>query len=108
MDTDGRPNKDNDTPSAGGDERVQDAELPEDESGIILDQDQTNETDPTASNQFIGSEGNDNPPLSETSDFLRGEVDLVDQMDRAIRAHDVAAGLNRQPRERPPDDGDRP
>jgi hypothetical protein len=69
-------------------------ENPEDESNIISDQDRTESTDPTEPDDNLGAEGLDNPPLSNDPRFIRGELDVKEQMDRAIRAQNRTIGLD--------------
>ena len=64
----------------------------EDERDIILDQDQTSVLSPRHADENLGAFGRDTPPLSEDPRFIRGELDVKDQMDRAIRTKNNAAG----------------
>ncbi len=64
----------------------------DDERDIILDQDQTSLPSPSHVDENLGAFGRDTPPLSEDSRFIRGELDVKDQMDRAIRSMNNAVG----------------
>lgn len=64
----------------------------EDERDIILDQDETALSSPRHADENLGAFGGDVPPLSENPKFIRGELDVKDQMDLAIRAKNNAAG----------------
>ncbi len=64
----------------------------DDERDIILDQDETALSSPRHADENLGGFGRDTPPLSEDPKFIRGELDVKDQMDRAIRAKNNAAG----------------
>jgi len=73
-------------------------ELPEndyddhrDEEQILNDQDMTNEGDITKLDEIMGAKSGSLDVLEdEESDFMRGEVDVKAQMDRAERALDQA------------------
>jgi hypothetical protein len=61
----------------------------EDESQIIADQDITNESDITELDENLGAKTNSLDDLeNEPADFLRGEVDVTEQMARTARAMD--------------------
>lgn len=66
----------------------------EDERDIILDQDQTSLSSSRHMDENLGAFGRDTPPLSEDPEFIRGELDVKDQMDRAIRSMNNAVGGN--------------
>lgn len=62
----------------------------EDESQIIGDQDSTNENDITELDENLGAKSNSLDDLeNEPADFLRGEVDVSEQMERTTRAMDA-------------------
>lgn len=63
----------------------------EDEQGIINDRDVTNtrKRDP-------GTGGTDSTSLVEPDDFMRGELDVKTQIDRATRVMDYATGASKQ------------
>ena len=59
----------------------------EDESQILADQVSTNESDITELDENLGAKSNSLDDLEhEPDDFLRGEVDVTEQMERANRA----------------------
>lgn len=62
-----------------------------DESQIIADQDMTNEGDITALDENMGAISNSLDALEdEPAEFIRGEVDVVEQMNRTTRAMEEA------------------
>ncbi len=59
----------------------------EDEAQIITDQDLTNESDITELDENLGAKSNSLDDLeNEPADFMRGEVDVTEQMERTTRA----------------------
>ncbi len=66
----------------------------DDERDIILDQDETALSNRQSMDENLGAFGLDTPPLSDDPKFIRGELDVKDQMDRAIRAKNNAAGAD--------------
>lgn len=58
-----------------------------DEANILTDQDETQMLNLQDNDPNIGSDGTN---MFEPSDFVRGEVDLKEQMDRALAAMDDA------------------
>jgi hypothetical protein len=69
-----------------------------DESDILSDQDQTLYKDALNRDENMGAISNSLESLEdEPPDFMRGEVDLVEQMDRASNAMDASIhGLSNQ------------
>src|SRR5688572_25872416 len=66
------------------DNAADDSELIEDESQILADQDQTTEGDISILDENMGARSSSLDPLEkETPDFMRGEVDVKEQMDLA-------------------------
>lgn len=66
-----------------------DSENKEDESGILTDQDQTAPMNDEPYDENMGAKSNSLDTLEdEPGDFLRGEVDVKEQMDRAADALD--------------------
>lgn len=62
-----------------------------DETQIISDQDMTNEGDITALDENMGAKTNSLDSLEdEPADFVTGEIDVKEQMDRTTRAMDDA------------------
>ncbi len=62
-----------------------------DESGIITDQDQTIPEDALMKDENMGAISNALEPLEdEPADFMRGEIDVKEQMDRAASAMDAS------------------
>lgn len=62
-----------------------------DQAQIINDQDMTNERDITALDENMGAVSNSLEPLEdEPAEFMRGEIDVVEQMNRTTRAMDDA------------------
>ncbi len=84
------PNTGNPKTLPSSDENV--LENRDDERDIILDQDQTALTSPQHSDENLGAFGMDTPPLAEDPRFIRGELDVKEQMDRVIRALNKAVG----------------
>ncbi len=63
----------------------------EDETQIITDQDLTNESDITELDENLGAKSNSLDDLeNEPADFMRGEVDVTEQMERTTRAMQAA------------------
>lgn len=59
----------------------------DDEAQILTDQDLTNETDITELDENLGAKSNSLDDLeNEPADFMRGEVDVTEQMERTTRA----------------------
>ncbi len=59
----------------------------DDEVQIISDQDLTNELDITELDENLGAKSNSLDDLeNEPADFMRGEVDVTEQMERTTRA----------------------
>jgi hypothetical protein len=95
------------TDSTPGFTRSAGAEITEngrDESGIMTDQDQTNFSDNLTRDENMGAISNSLDTLEdEPSDFMRGEVDVKAQMDRAADAMDTSIrGLQSQATEDSP------
>ncbi|MEZ0390572.1 MAG: hypothetical protein ACAH59_00025 [Pseudobdellovibrionaceae bacterium] len=62
-----------------------------DETGILTDQDQTALGDALTKDENMGAISNSLESLEdEPADFMRGEVDVVEQMDRAASAMDAS------------------
>ena len=62
----------------------------DDESQRLADQDSTNEADITALDENLGAKSNSLDELeNEPADFMRGEVDVTEQMERTTRAMDA-------------------
>jgi len=74
------------------------SESRKDESGILTDQDQTNIEDALTRDENMGAISNSLESLEdEPADFMRGEVDVVEQMDRAAQAMEASVlGLSSQ------------
>lgn len=67
------------------------AESRRDESQIITDQDMTNERDITALDENMGAMTNSLDQIEdEPAEFVRGEIDVVEQMKRTTRAMEDA------------------
>ncbi len=63
----------------------------DDEVQIISDQDLTNESDITELDENLGAKSNSLDDLeNEPADFMRGEVDVTEQMERTTRAMQAA------------------
>jgi hypothetical protein len=78
------PNPSFTNPTPGGAQ-----EDPRDENDIIFDQDQTNASDNLTRDDNMGAISNSLDTLEdEPADFMRGEVDVKEQMDRAASALD--------------------
>lgn len=61
----------------------------DDESQILADQDLTNENDITELDENLGAKSHSLDDLEkEPADFMRGEVDVKEQMERTTRAMD--------------------
>ena len=61
----------------------------EDEAGIITDQDETLLTSPQEADPNLGADGTEN--LGEDrAEFVRGEIDVKEAMDRAVRERNYA------------------
>lgn len=73
-------------------------ENPEDESDILADQDQTNSSEDLTRDENMGATSNSLDSLEdEPADFLRGEIDVKEQMDRAASTMDDSIhGYERQ------------
>lgn len=69
-----------------------------DESGILTDQDQTTFDDKLTRDENMGAPENSLESLEdEPADFMRGEVDVLEQMDRAASAMEASIlGLGSQ------------
>jgi hypothetical protein len=64
-------------------------ENPRDEAIILADQDQTESGDPQAHDENLGQDAQSANNLEEEpAEFVRGEVDVVEQMKRTSRAMD--------------------
>lgn len=62
-----------------------------DETGILTDQDQTNIGDALTRDENMGAGNHTLESLEdEPGDFMRGEIDVVDQMDRAADAMEAS------------------
>lgn len=77
--------------------RVQTAsENHDDESQILTDQDLTNEGDITALDENLGARSNSLDTLEDDpADFLRGDIDVTEQMARASKAMQAVASRKR-------------
>ena len=70
----------------------------DDESQILTDQDLTNEGDITELDENLGAKSNSLDDLeNEPADFLRGEVDVTEQMERTARAMEAVIGKKEVP-----------
>lgn len=70
----------------------------DDESQILTDQDLTNEGDITELDENLGAKSNSLDDLeNEPADFLRGEVDVTEQMERTARAMEAVIGKKEIP-----------
>jgi hypothetical protein len=78
------------------------SESHDDESQILGDQDLTNEDDITQLDENLGAKSNSLDELeNEPGDFLRGEIDVTEQMERTTRAMDDIARRSGGPRAEP-------
>lgn len=85
------PRTDAETPGFTGVGGSDFAENKRDESGILTDQDQTNFDDALTRDENMGAISNSLESLEdEPADFMRGEVDVVEQMNRAADAMEAS------------------
>jgi hypothetical protein len=62
----------------------------DDESQILTDQDLTNESDITVLDENLGAKSKSLDTLeNEPAEFMRGEIDVSEQMTRTIRAQEA-------------------
>ena len=84
-----------------GRSRVKENDLDEeldvkDAEDILTDQDQTLYSDPDSEEKSSVALGSDSPSFGqETNEFIRGEIDVKEQMDRTGRVMDAAIGKSR-------------
>jgi hypothetical protein len=80
---------------AAGNRVTEPGENEEDESGILANQDETNPGEVNDDDAVMGA-GPTDLMESDREDFLRGDVDVKDQMDRASRVMDFPNRANLQ------------
>lgn len=69
-----------------GKEKVVDTEFEEDEVQILANQDETSPGGVNADDIVMGAGPTNRLSRSESGEFVRGEVDVVEQMERAAKA----------------------